>query len=74
MTKEEILRDFKDLNFIYNDSSKLDTLKTDLDKLEESFFVSIVKSVTDVVDADTFESIVSEATRYNSDYEYIDIY
>lgn len=74
MTKEEILQDFKDLNFMYNDSSKLDTLKTDLDRLEESFFVSVVKSVTDVVDAETFESIVVEATRYNSDYDNIEIY
>lgn len=74
MTKEEILQDFKDLNFMYNDSSKLDELKTDLDKLEESFFISIVKSITDVVDSSTFESIVAEATRYNSDYSYIEIY
>lgn len=74
MTKEEILRDFKDLNFMYNDSSKLDELKTDLDKLEESFYISIVRSITDVVDSSTFENIVAEATRYNSDYTFIEIY
>lgn len=74
MTKEEILQNFKDINFMYNDSSKLDELEKDLDELIESLYSSIIKSITDAVDSATFENIIDEAIKDNPNYNYIEIY
>ena len=36
MTKDDILREFNDINFMYNDCSKHDTLSQMLDELIEN--------------------------------------
>ena len=51
MTKQEILDKFNDINFVYNDSSKHDTLSMMLDELlkeqeAKKFFVDISGKIT----------------------------
>lgn len=52
MTKQEILDYFKDINFMYNDSSKMDTLSKMLDELIEDAYH---KGYSDGYDAKTIE-------------------
>ena len=37
MTKHDILEVFKDINFMYNDSTRLDTLSCMIDELQEEW-------------------------------------
>lgn len=50
MTKQEILVEFKDLNHVYNDCTKLDNLKHMLDELEPSIIYVVLSEYHHDVD------------------------
>jgi len=74
MTKEEILKDFKDINFMYNNCSKYDTLEQDLTLYRDAIYGEILKTITDKVDPFEFADILTIAIKDNDEYKYIEIY
>ena len=45
MTKEEFLKDFDDINFMYNNAMMKDSLERHIDELTESIFSDLAKAI-----------------------------
>ena len=57
MTKQKILDQFRDINFAYNDCTKLDTLSAMLDELLESAQTARVMTLEEVKTQEPIEPI-----------------
>ena len=45
MTKEEFLKDFDDINFMYNNAMMKDSLERHIDELTESIYSDLAKAI-----------------------------
>lgn len=70
MDKDSILERFKDINFMYNDCSKLDELSNCLDEYKALILQLVLEQITNQLDSRDFEEILCNVANY----KYIEIY